>query len=135
MNNKLFEQLIEEIPTEVKIFVSMYETISMRVYEILEAKGMSQKDLAELLDKRPSEISKWLNDGHNLTLKTIAKLESALGESIIKIPLRTVKEFFSEETIIKGHHSFTVYRNDDKKHLQFEASKFTPTLSIRKKIA
>ncbi|WP_192904104.1 helix-turn-helix transcriptional regulator [Arachidicoccus ginsenosidivorans] len=35
------------------------------------------------MNKKPSEISKWLNGPHNLTLMTIAKLEAELGAPII----------------------------------------------------
>ena len=40
--------------------------------------------MAEALEKRPSEISKWLN-GHNLTIRTLAKLEAALGEELLVV--------------------------------------------------
>lgn len=58
--------------------------IVLRINEILERKGYTQKDLADKMKKRPSEINKWLKSNHNLTLKTIAKLEAELGEPIIK---------------------------------------------------
>lgn len=35
------------------------------------------------MDKKPSEINKWLKGNHNLTLKTLAKLEAELGEPLI----------------------------------------------------
>jgi len=35
------------------------------------------------MKKKPSEINKWLKGNHNLTLKTLAKLEAELGEPII----------------------------------------------------
>jgi transcriptional regulator with XRE-family HTH domain len=57
----------------------------IRINELIKAKGYTQKDLAEKLNKRPSEINKWLKGNHNLTLKTIAKLEAQLGEPIIYV--------------------------------------------------
>ena len=53
--------------------------------EKLTAKGMTQKDLAQAMDKRESEVSRWLAGEHNLTLKSIAKLEAALGMEIITV--------------------------------------------------
>jgi hypothetical protein len=35
------------------------------------------------MNKKPSEINKWLKGNHNLTLKTLAKLEAELGELLI----------------------------------------------------
>lgn len=40
------------------------------------------------MDKKPSEINKWLKGNHNFTLKTIAKLEAELGEPIIEVRRR-----------------------------------------------
>ena len=37
------------------------------------------------MNKKPLEINKWLKGRHNLTLKTIAKSESELGEAIIYV--------------------------------------------------
>ena len=55
---------------------------------MLKAKGFSQKDLADKLEKRPSEVNKWLIGEHNFTLRSLAKLEAELGEPIINVPQR-----------------------------------------------
>ena len=47
---------------------------------------MTQKDLADKLNKKPSEINKWLKGEHNYTLKSIARLQVELGEAIIAVP-------------------------------------------------
>lgn len=54
---------------------------------ILRQKGMCQRDLALLLGKRESEISKWMRGTHNFTLSTIAGIQEALGEKILDTPL------------------------------------------------
>ena len=56
-----------------------------RIYEILEAKGMTQKDLAKRLGKTETEVSRWLSGTHNLTLSTICKISAALGDPILKV--------------------------------------------------
>jgi transcriptional regulator with XRE-family HTH domain len=55
----------------------------VRINEILQEKGYTQKDLAAKMNKKPSEINKWLKGNHNLTLKTLAKLDAELGEPLI----------------------------------------------------
>ena len=59
--------------------------IAERISEILKAKGLTQKDFARLLNKRESEISKWLTGRHNFTTQTIARIETALGSKLISI--------------------------------------------------
>ena len=36
-----------------------------------------------MLGKRPSEVTKWLSGLHNLTLKSITKMEVALGVNLM----------------------------------------------------
>lgn len=82
MTTKL-DKLLAAIPAETQLMVSKSFDISERILDILDEKRMTQKDLANLLGKRESEISKWMQGTHNFTLETIAKIEVALGESII----------------------------------------------------
>ena len=83
MKSKVAKRIQDETPEEVRIFVRQYTDIVVRINEIMETKGYTQKDLAERMNKKPSEINKWLKGNHNLTLKTLAKLEAELGEPII----------------------------------------------------
>lgn len=85
MASELFKKSLEKLPPETEVFVRMYVQILKRVNYILEEKGYKQKDLAEQLGKKESEISKWLSGEHNLTLKSLAKLQTALGEDIITV--------------------------------------------------
>ncbi|WP_152270181.1 helix-turn-helix domain-containing protein [Agriterribacter humi] len=85
MRSKVAKKIQSETPEELRIFVRQYTDIIIRINELIKAKGYTQKDLAEKLNKRPSEINRWLKGNHNLTLKTIAKLEAQLGEPIIYV--------------------------------------------------
>jgi transcriptional regulator with XRE-family HTH domain len=83
MRSKIAKKILEETPREVRIFVRQYTDIVIRINQLLAEKGYTQKDLADKMNKKPSEINKWLKGPHNLTLKTLAKLEAELGEPII----------------------------------------------------
>ena len=85
MRSKIAKRIQEETPEEVRIFVRQHTDIVVRINSILQKKGYTQKDLATRMGKKPSEINKWLKGNHNLTLKTIARLEAELGEPIIEI--------------------------------------------------
>ena len=56
--------------------------ITDRILEIIKDTGISQKSLAEKMGKSESEVSKWLCGTHNFTIKTLSKLEVAIGKSI-----------------------------------------------------
>lgn len=67
-------------------FQAKSREIRNRAATIYLLKGMKQKDIAEKLGKKPSEISKWLSGEHNLTIKSIMMLEVILEEDIIFAP-------------------------------------------------
>ena len=75
----------------MKMQMEMSVGIANRIYEILEAKGMSQKELAQRLGKTETEVSRWLSGTHNLTLSTICKISAALGEDIVTIPKKVLE--------------------------------------------
>jgi transcriptional regulator with XRE-family HTH domain len=88
MRSKLFQEILDETPKDVEIFVRLYADLVVRINTILKEKGLSQKALADKLDKNPSEIHKWLSGNHNFTLRSIAKLEAELGETLLEVPVR-----------------------------------------------
>ncbi|RAJ10988.1 helix-turn-helix protein [Chitinophaga skermanii] len=85
MQNEL-QKLINQIPEDASRKVELSFLFTQRILDILEKKGMSQKELAVKLKKSESEISKWMKGAQNFTFETVAKIEIALGEKIIIIP-------------------------------------------------
>ena len=51
----------------------------------MQERGLSKKQFAEQLGKRPSEITRWLSGQHNFTISTLAMLSSFFGKSIISV--------------------------------------------------
>ena len=80
------DDIREQMSPEMKKRMDLTVAIANRIYQILETKGMSQKDLAQKLGKTETEVSRWLSGMHNLTIGTIAKISIALGEEILVIP-------------------------------------------------
>lgn len=68
---------------EIDAFIEKNLAITEKVRLALEAKNWNRAQLAEAMDKSPSEVSKWLTGMHNLTLKSIIKMEQALGVDLI----------------------------------------------------
>lgn len=110
MRSKVFQRILDKTPEDVKIFTRHYGDLVVRINSLLKEKGYSQKDLAEKLDKKPSEISKWLKGEHNFTLRSLAKLEAELGAPLFYVP--KTKSFISAGG---SKTSFTVYSNIQEK--------------------
>lgn len=85
MGKSLFDECVERIPAGLKSRLDLSFAVADRIAMVLETKGMSQRELARRMNKRPSEISKWLRGTHNFTLSTIAEVSNVLGEPIIEV--------------------------------------------------
>jgi transcriptional regulator with XRE-family HTH domain len=70
---------------EIDKFIEKNLAITEKVRLAMELKGWKSQDLAKQMGKKPSEVSKWLNGMQNLTLKSIIKMELALGVELINI--------------------------------------------------
>lgn len=82
-SSKIIQELRQRSKPENRKFVEKNLDISREVEGILKEKELTQKEFAEKLDKNESEISKWLSGLHNLTLKSITKMEAVLDRDII----------------------------------------------------
>lgn len=74
-----------KVSPEIRRGVNLSFLIVDRIYSILEERGLKQKDLALMLGKKESEISKWMRGTHNFTIDTISSIESALGQPILQV--------------------------------------------------
>lgn len=106
MRSKTVDRLLKSTPKDVEIFVDLYADLLVRINELLREKGMTKKKLAEKLDKKPSEISKWLSGEHNFTLRSLAKLSAELGEALLEVPEKKTQTAFVEDGFICKVHSF-----------------------------
>ena len=89
------DEIRSTITPEMKLQMEMSVAIANRIYELLEAKGMTQKELAQKLGKTETEVSRWLSGTHNLTLSTICKISAALGEEIVIVPKQVLEPEFT----------------------------------------
>lgn len=76
---------------EIDKFIEKNLAIAVKVNAELRKRNWSQAKFADEIGKKPSEVSRWLTGTHNLTLKSIVKMEMALG--IVLIYTEPVKEF------------------------------------------
>ena len=93
--NRIMDEIRSTITPEMKLQMEMSVATANRIYEILEAKGMTQKELAQKLGKTETEVSRWLSGTHNLTLSTICKISAALGEEIVIVPKLALEPEFA----------------------------------------
>ncbi|MBK6698640.1 MAG: helix-turn-helix transcriptional regulator [Saprospiraceae bacterium] len=57
------------------------------------AKGIKKVELAKKLNKRPSEITKWLSGTQNITLDILTMISFALGVEISSLFVKEEKQY------------------------------------------
>ena len=114
MRNKVLQGVLDETPKDIDIFIRLYSDLVVRINQIMKDKSITQADLARSLEKRPSEIHKWLNGNHNLTLQSIAKLEAELGEPLFEIASDSPKKSVQDGYFCTEYKLF-VYTKIEKK--------------------
>lgn len=122
-NNIISDFLDQYSSPELEKLVEKNMAIAHKIYEMLEKRGLKAADLARLLNKKPSEISKWLTGMHTFTTKTITKIETVLGEDIIHIEPQKEYVYFKvavnkeieEDTLFEKSEVFTNGLEIDKK--------------------
>lgn len=84
-NNIINDWLTQKGDQEIDRLVKRNLAIASKVRRILHGRGLSDKKFAKMLGKTPSEVSKWLSGSHNLTQKSIIKMEMALDVQLIYV--------------------------------------------------
>ena len=78
-------ELLKDITPEERAEARLSFQISNRLDFLMHEKGLSKKQLADAIGKRPSEITRWLSGEHNFTISTLATLSSFFGQPIISV--------------------------------------------------
>lgn len=121
-----FHSSLENLSEESKIFVDKSLEIADHILKLMEQKGLKQKELAERMGKSEAEVSKLLGGMHNYTLRSLAKIEAALGSTIITTPIN-VKHMFPKGPML--HASYSV--QDKRKTLPQKQLEYPKAVKMR----
>ena len=83
--NQLFNDCVKNIPSDLNGKLEMSLHISDKIDLYLKQNNMNQKDLAQKMNKRPSEISKWMRGTHNFTIYTLYDIAKILNVEVIDL--------------------------------------------------
>lgn len=83
--SKSLEEMLGPIPASVQNEVELSFEISDRIDALMHERGLTKKQFADALGRRPSEITKWLSGEHNFTIATLSMLSTFFGKPIITI--------------------------------------------------
>lgn len=101
--NPLFEECLANVAVETREEVRLNMDIANRIHELLKARKMTQREFAALMNKRESEISRWLTGSHGFTTATLAKISAVLGEPVVEVRQKPQSQYiiFKTDTYIR----------------------------------
>jgi len=119
MKKNSIKERAKKVPAEIKSMVSRSIATAKEINKILERQGKNQRDLANMLGKKESEISKWMRGTHNFTYLTICKIENVLGERIILLPEEAIQNIYILNPIKSDSEQTICIKNTQEKGYTF----------------
>lgn len=94
---------------ENREWLAISERLALKLRRILRTEGISQNELAARMEVTPAQVTKILSGKENLGLKTISKIERAIGQNLIEVVAEEVQSVveFENRTVCR---SFTTGR-------------------------
>ena len=94
---------------ENREWLAISERLALKLRRILRTEGISQNELAARMEVTPAQVTKILSGKENLGLKTISKIEKAIGQNLIEVVAEEVQPVveFENRTVCR---SFTTGR-------------------------
>ncbi len=80
-----YKEMVASVPADIKAEIDLSFAISDRIDFLMQEKGLSKKQFADALGRRPSEITKWLSGQHNFTIATLAMLSAFFQQPIVTV--------------------------------------------------
>lgn len=90
--NVFFGNLADSLDAAEYARVKSRMCVAVKIADALKQKGMTQRELARLMGKKPSEISRMLTGTMNLTHDTMFDLQQALGIELINVASSDIRE-------------------------------------------
>jgi len=84
-NSKAIDSILNDIDPKLEQQIEFRMKLAAKIDNARKKLGLSKKQLAEKLSKRPSEISKWLSGTHNFTTDTLFEIQSFLSIELINL--------------------------------------------------
>lgn len=88
---------------ENREWLAVSERLALRLRCILRTEGISQNELAARMEVTPAQVTKILSGKENLGLKTICKIEKAIGQKLIDVATEEIQPVVEFENLTVCH--------------------------------
>ena len=85
LNSSIIETLLEEISSDKQKKADRKMVLAKKIDNAMKAAGLKKGHLARILNKNPSEVTKWLSGTNNFTVETLWDIGDILGIDLINL--------------------------------------------------
>lgn len=128
------KKVVSRIPLWRRLFSGKYQThLTSVISDVLAKRGISQRELADQLGCSQAYVSQLLSGEANMTVKTLSKIEAAIGLEILllnpEFAGREYRWLNREHQLFRmiGPHSALVTTNKSAQAYVFPGQATTPT--------
>ena len=113
--NVFFDNLADSLDAAEYARVKSRMCVAVKIADALKQKGMTQRELARLMGKKPSEISRMLTGTMNLTHDTMFDLQQALGIELINVTPSGIREVpdINLSVVLKRNSEYSTLPEND----------------------
>jgi transcriptional regulator with XRE-family HTH domain len=84
-NSNIIDSILADIKPGLQKQIEYRMKLAAKIDKARIKMGLSKKQIAEKLSKRPSEITKWLSGTHNFTSDTLFDIQQLLAVELLNI--------------------------------------------------
>jgi len=84
-SSKIIEDLVKNRNPEEQRKTEKKMLLAVKIADVIKEKGMSRKEFAEKMGRKPSQISNWLAGIQNFQIDTLFDIEAILDIKIINV--------------------------------------------------
>lgn len=125
----IFDTILSNIDEKRAKDIERRMILAAKIAEGIKKMGLSKKEFAEKMGKRPSEISKWLSGDHNFTINTLFDIEDTLNINIININKNEEYSIPVKQQIVLSIKSGNDSTNDYTFFDKFNKNEYTQIIS------
>ena len=81
----IYSEAVKHIPADVQKGTEFCFAVADRIHQFLIVKGMSHKDLAEMMGKTEANVAAWVSGQYDFSLRMLVEISVAHGEDLVKI--------------------------------------------------
>ncbi len=82
-DSSILRRIEARIPKELSEQIDRRMGLAVKIAGTLRARGLTNQEFAFMMEKKPSEVSRWLSGTHNFTTETLWQMERVLNVQIL----------------------------------------------------